>query len=152
MRRHSAKPAWQGRFERQRQQRVEAAAAFCADALTSTWRDAVQAFAAELAASLPLPWDAKVTATARGMQITGILLCVTNGRDLTTCYCFTDLALTEGSQGGSQESTHSRPQRLDGTRLITALRGQGPVRDLLRRFKASIVCPLAQQSGCHTDV
>jgi hypothetical protein len=87
MRRHSAKPAWQGRFERQRQQRVEAAAAFCADALTSTWRDAVQAFAAELAASLPLPWDARVTATARGIQITGILLCVTNGRDLTTCYC-----------------------------------------------------------------
>jgi hypothetical protein len=57
--------------------------------------DAVQAFAAELAASLPLPWDAKITATARGMQITGILLCVTNGRDLITCYCFTDLALAE---------------------------------------------------------
>lgn len=57
--------------------------------------DAVQVFIAELAASLPLPWDAKVTATARGLQITGILLCVTNGHDLTTCYCFTDLAHAE---------------------------------------------------------
>ncbi|TCO53075.1 hypothetical protein [Actinocrispum wychmicini] len=49
----------------------------------------------ELAARLPLPWDAKLVAVARGVQVTGILLCLADGRDLSRCQCFIELALTE---------------------------------------------------------
>ncbi|MBI1758537.1 MAG: hypothetical protein HYR62_04840 [Actinobacteria bacterium] len=55
----------------------------------------VRAFARELASSLPLPPDAKLVATARGLQVTGVLLCLANGDDLTHCRCFIDLALSE---------------------------------------------------------
>ena len=58
--------------------------------------DVVRAFTAEVAAAVPLPWDAKATAVARGLQVTGILLCVAGSNDLTTCYCFADLALAQG--------------------------------------------------------
>lgn len=54
-----------------------------------------QTFARELAAKIPLPPDAKLVAVARGLQVTGVLLCVTNGDDLTRCQCFIDLALAE---------------------------------------------------------
>jgi hypothetical protein len=54
-----------------------------------------QAFAKELAANIPLPTDAKMIAVARGVQIAGILLCVMDGRDLTRCECFIDLAMAE---------------------------------------------------------
>jgi hypothetical protein len=47
-----------------------------------------QTFAAELASNLPLPFDDQAVATARGVQITGVLLCVANGRDLTRCQMF----------------------------------------------------------------
>jgi hypothetical protein len=57
--------------------------------------DAVQAFAQELVAAIPLPTDAKFVAAARGLQVTGVLLCVMNDRDLTRCECFIDLALNE---------------------------------------------------------
>jgi hypothetical protein len=57
--------------------------------------DAAQAFTDELVASISLPLDAKIIAVARGFQVTGILLCVVNGDDLTQCQCFIDLALTE---------------------------------------------------------
>jgi hypothetical protein len=36
-----------------------------------------------------------MTAVARGIQITGIVLCLMDGRDLTQCECFIDLALAE---------------------------------------------------------
>lgn len=55
--------------------------------------DATQAFAEELVTNLPLPMDAKIIAAARGIQVTGILLCVVNGDDLERCQCFIDLAL-----------------------------------------------------------
>ncbi|MEW2384321.1 hypothetical protein AB0873_19830 [Micromonospora sp. NPDC047707] len=55
----------------------------------------VQAFARKLAANIPLPPDAKMVATARGLQVTGVLLCLVNGDDLTRCQCFIDLALEE---------------------------------------------------------
>ena len=55
--------------------------------------DAAQAFAAELVSHIPLPTDAKIIAAARGIQVTGILLCVINGHDLDRCQCFIDLAL-----------------------------------------------------------
>jgi hypothetical protein len=57
--------------------------------------DVVQAFTDELVANIPLPWDAKVVAAARGIQVTGVLLCVVNGDELTRCQCFIDLALAE---------------------------------------------------------
>lgn len=34
-------------------------------------------------------------AVARGVQVTGILLCVMDNRDLTKCECFIDLAKAE---------------------------------------------------------
>jgi hypothetical protein len=55
----------------------------------------VQAFVRELASNIPLPPDAKLVATARGIQVTGVLLCLLNGDELTRCQCFIDLALTE---------------------------------------------------------
>jgi hypothetical protein len=57
--------------------------------------DAAQAFADEVVASIPLPFDAKIIAAGRGLQLTGILLCVVNGDDLAQCQCFIDPALTE---------------------------------------------------------
>lgn len=57
--------------------------------------DAAQAFAGELVSVLPLPFDAKIVAAARGVQATGVLLCVMSGSDLTRCQCFIDLALAE---------------------------------------------------------
>ena len=42
-----------------------------------------------------LPVDAKFTAVARGVQLTGIMLCLAAGRDLTHCPCFIELALNE---------------------------------------------------------
>ena len=58
--------------------------------------DFTRAFAAELAANIPLgPIDAKAIVVARGLQISGIVLCIMNNRDLTKCECFIDLALTE---------------------------------------------------------
>ncbi|MFG1674633.1 hypothetical protein [Micromonospora sp. NPDC049282] len=55
----------------------------------------VQSLARELASRIPLPPDAKMVAAARGLQVTGVLLCLVNGDDLTRCQCFIDLALEE---------------------------------------------------------
>jgi hypothetical protein len=57
--------------------------------------DAAQAFVQELVSGIPLPTDAKFLAAARGLQVTGVLLCLMSGRDLTQCECFIDLALNE---------------------------------------------------------
>jgi hypothetical protein len=55
-----------------------------------------RAFTQELAANIPIvPIDAKMVAVARGVQVVGILLCLIDGRDITDCQCFVDLALTE---------------------------------------------------------
>jgi hypothetical protein len=62
--------------------------------------DAAQAFAREVASNIPLPTDAKMIAMARGIQVAGILLCVMDGRKLTECECFIDLALTELARCG----------------------------------------------------
>ena len=43
-------------------------------------------FTKELARNIPIvPLDAKMTAVARGIQITGIVLCLMDERDLTQC-------------------------------------------------------------------
>jgi hypothetical protein len=56
----------------------------------------VQAFAHKLASRLPLgPLGAHIVAVARGLQITGILICVIDERPLTQCPCFIDLTLAE---------------------------------------------------------
>lgn len=52
-------------------------------------------FGRELIERIPLPWDAKAVAAARGVQVTGILLCLLNGDDLRRCQCFIDLALEQ---------------------------------------------------------
>jgi hypothetical protein len=57
--------------------------------------EVTKAFARELATRIPLPPDARLVAVARGLQVTGVLLCVANGDDLTRCQCFIDLALAE---------------------------------------------------------
>ena len=55
--------------------------------------DAVAAFTSELASSIPLPTDAKIIAVARGLQVTGIAVCLAGAPDLTRYQCFADLAL-----------------------------------------------------------
>jgi hypothetical protein len=60
-------------------------------------------FTRELVKRIPIgPVDAKLTAAARTIQIAGIALCLMNGRDLTRCECFIDLALAETKQRVSQ--------------------------------------------------
>jgi hypothetical protein len=64
--------------------------------------DAARAFTEELISNIPLPIDAKMIAVARGVQVTGILLCVMDDRDLTECECFIDLALVETKERVNQ--------------------------------------------------
>ncbi|WP_328521894.1 hypothetical protein [Kribbella sp. NBC_00359] len=57
--------------------------------------DLAKRFARELIEHIPLPLDAKAIAAARGVQVTGVLLCLLNGEDLRRCQCFIDLALEQ---------------------------------------------------------
>jgi hypothetical protein len=68
-----------------------------------------QALAAELAAKLPLPFDEQAIAVARGIQVSGVLLCLAEGRNLTRCACFIDLAREEGNAHFSPHGPGSRP-------------------------------------------
>ncbi|GIJ23611.1 hypothetical protein [Micromonospora lutea] len=105
---------WRQLFSRRRRRRCRRLAQMAATILTgkkllhdlvgtiAAWLAAllggdriVQAFARQLASNIPLPPDAKLVATARGLQVTGVLLCFVNGDDLTRCQCFIDLALEE---------------------------------------------------------
>ncbi|MGC4944352.1 hypothetical protein [Kribbella sp. DT2] len=52
-----------------------------------------QTVASELMRRIPLPTEARWVATARGLQVAGVLLCLANGDDLTRCQCFIELAL-----------------------------------------------------------
>lgn len=52
-------------------------------------------FIKELVSRIPLPPDPKLVAAGRGIQLTGILLCLANDRPMVRCQCFIDLALTE---------------------------------------------------------
>jgi hypothetical protein len=64
--------------------------------------DPARAFTEELISNIPLPFDAKMIAVARGVQVAGILLCVMDYRDLTKCECFIDLALAETKERVNQ--------------------------------------------------
>ena len=107
-------PTWKGLFGGRRTTRCKILAKLAADILTGKqwvhnalgsiggWVMSLlgsskfeQSLVRELIKRLPLPWDAKLIATARGIQITGILLCLADGRDLTRCECFIALALEE---------------------------------------------------------
>jgi hypothetical protein len=107
-------PTWKGLFGGRRTARCKILAKLAADILAGKqWvHDALgsmggwfmallgsskfeQSLVRELIKKLPLPWDAKLIATARGVQITGILLCLADGRDITRCECFIALALEE---------------------------------------------------------
>lgn len=66
-------------------------------------KGAARAFTEELVSNIPLnPIDAKMVAVARGVQVAGILLCLMDGRDLTECQCFIDLALAESKEQVNQ--------------------------------------------------
>ena len=66
-------------------------------------RGAALDFTRELVKRIPiLPVDAKLTAAARAIQMAGIALCLIEGRPLTKCDCFIDLALTETKERVSQ--------------------------------------------------
>jgi len=59
-------------------------------------------FTKELARRIPLPFDAKMIAAARTIQMAGIVLCLMDQRDITRCQCFIDLALAETKERASQ--------------------------------------------------
>jgi hypothetical protein len=61
----------------------------------SSASNVARAFAEELTSNIQLPFDAKMIAVARGLQVAGIMLCVMDGKSLEHCECFSDLALTE---------------------------------------------------------
>ena len=74
-------------------------------------RGAALDFTRELVKRIPIvPVDAKLTAAARAIQMAGITLCLMNGRPLTRCDCFIDLALTE---------TKERVSQILATRLVS---------------------------------
>jgi hypothetical protein len=62
--------------------------------------DAVErAVARELAKRIPIPAvDQKATVVARGLQMVGIVLCLSVGSPLNRCQSFIDLALTESKE------------------------------------------------------
>ncbi|KJY28166.1 hypothetical protein [Streptomyces sp. NRRL S-495] len=55
-----------------------------------------QVFARELATRMPLPFGHEVAAAARGLQATGILICLTGGGPMQDCACLKDLLVNEG--------------------------------------------------------
>ena len=66
-------------------------------------RGAALDFTKELVKRIPIgPVDAKLIAAARAIQMAGIVLCLIEGRPLTQCDCFIDLALTETKERVSQ--------------------------------------------------
>jgi hypothetical protein len=66
-------------------------------------RGAALDFTRELVKRIPIvPVDAKLTAAARAIQMAGITLCLIEGRPLTKCDCFIDLALAETKERVSQ--------------------------------------------------
>jgi hypothetical protein len=52
----------------------------------------------EIAARVPLPYvDDTATIAARGIQATGITMCLLTGQALIECECFVDVVTAEGS-------------------------------------------------------
>ncbi len=54
-------------------------------------------FCLELVKRLPLPViDEKMVAAARGLQLTGIVVCLTRSQSIMQCACFTDVVKIDG--------------------------------------------------------
>lgn len=52
-------------------------------------------YARQLATRIPLGSNETATAAARGLQLTGIYACISNGAPLTACACYQDIATNE---------------------------------------------------------
>jgi hypothetical protein len=57
--------------------------------------DMARFIARQLVTAVPVPWNVKLAAAARILQVTGICLCFANDR-LMECRCLEDLVLCEG--------------------------------------------------------
>ncbi len=55
-------------------------------------------FARELATRIPLPLEDQVRVAARGLQVAGIWLCLSEGIDLLDCACMRSVLMDEGSE------------------------------------------------------
>jgi hypothetical protein len=94
-------------------------------------RGAALDFTRELVKRVPIgPVDAKLIATARAIQMAGIVLCLIEERPMTRCDCFIDLALAE---------TKERVSQILETRLANwaELARSGPAPTSARPFGAS---------------
>jgi hypothetical protein len=94
-------------------------------------RGAALDFTRELVKRIPIaPVDAKLIAAARAIQMAGIALCLIEGRPLTRCDYFIDLALTE---------TKERVSQILQTRLANwaELARSGPAAEAARPFGVS---------------
>jgi hypothetical protein len=54
--------------------------------------------AEEMARRVPLPIDQKATIVARVLQLCGMVICLSQGRTLSNCACFTDVVELEGKE------------------------------------------------------
>ncbi|MFC7480869.1 hypothetical protein ACFQX7_13745 [Luedemannella flava] len=53
----------------------------------------------EIASRVPLPFiDDNAIIAARGIQVTGVVMCLLQGRDLIDCACFADVVMAEGKE------------------------------------------------------
>jgi hypothetical protein len=58
-----------------------------------------QALSREIAARVPLPFvDHFAVIAARGLQVTGIVMCVLRGQPVVDCACFKDVVIVEGKE------------------------------------------------------
>ncbi|HEV7825627.1 MAG TPA: hypothetical protein VGP02_12025, partial [Mycobacteriales bacterium] len=59
----------------------------------------VRVLAEEIASRVPIPFiDQNATIAARGVQVTGVIMCAIQGRVLVDCACFADVVMAEGKE------------------------------------------------------
>ena len=79
-----------------------------------------QIFVQEVVSRIPLPIGVKFSAAARALQIAGIFVCLTQGRDLADCACLNDVLKVEGQAQvqrlilGSVQDWKELPDRMNG--------------------------------------
>jgi hypothetical protein len=77
-------------------------------------------FVQEVVSRIPLPFDVKLSAAARALQIAGIYVCLVGGRGLAGCACLKDVLKVEGQAQvqklilGSIQDWKELPTRLNG--------------------------------------
>jgi hypothetical protein len=73
----------------------------------------------EVVSRIPLPFDVKLSAAARALQIAGIYVCLVGGRGLAGCACLKDVLKVEGQAQvqklilGSMQDWKELPTRLN---------------------------------------